>query len=173
MTTIRKQIILADTSIEQTTCAEWPQNAPAETPALLSRIYNLLPFKTSFPPPSDTGLKTPPELIAHLLHLSSTGHISPHVDNIDASGTLIAGVSLVSERSLWLTYQEDARTARIRVRLPPGSVYVQRDAMRYTFKHAIPLEDTWNDQTIGNEQRISIMFRVSGLYNARGMCGCM
>ncbi|KIJ44239.1 hypothetical protein M422DRAFT_168295, partial [Sphaerobolus stellatus SS14] len=58
----------------------WP-----EDPALISvlnRLYSLLPT-------------IPKENVqAHILHLASSGHILPHVDNLQASGSWIAAVSL-------------------------------------------------------------------------------
>jgi hypothetical protein len=60
----------------------------------------------------------------HLLHLASHGEILPHIDNLDASGSWILGVSLGDERVLHLKEKEGNR--EVTLKLPSGSVYVQR-----------------------------------------------
>jgi alkylated DNA repair protein alkB family protein 7 len=66
------------------------------------------------PSPSDPDASNPSEeedwepfaaplqTTTHALHLSPTGKIDPHVDNVDASGSVIIGVSLGAERVLRL-----------------------------------------------------------------------
>ena len=61
----------------------------------------------------------------HILHLSSTGEILPHIDNTEAFGPWILGVSLGSPRVLRLE-RADASTDYCDVLLPSGSVYVHR-----------------------------------------------
>lgn len=79
----------------------------------------------------DNPLQTPAKLLSHLLHLSSTGYILPHVDNIEASAGTILGLCLGSERHLVLTSTEaGCEEHKIRVRLPPGCAYIQRCAYR-------------------------------------------
>lgn len=76
----------------------------------LDKVYSLLPP----PPPSSSSSSSagaassssstsppsspPDHLILHLLHLSSRGSIAPHVDNLEAFGRTIAGVSLGGDR---------------------------------------------------------------------------
>lgn len=66
----------------------------------------------------------------HLLHLASDGEIRPHIDNIDASGSWILGVSLGSDRVLRMESVEAdsdcSPTHTFDVTLHSGSVYVQR-----------------------------------------------
>lgn len=61
----------------------------------------------------------------HLLHLASDGEILPHVDNTQASGTWILGVSLGAERILQMESTTD-KEDYFDVLLPSGSVYLQR-----------------------------------------------
>ena len=66
----------------------------------------------------------------HLLHLASDGEILPHIDNIDASGSWILGLSLGSNRVLRMESVEANSDCSPRhtfdITLPSGSVYVQR-----------------------------------------------
>lgn len=111
----------------------------------------------------------------HLLHLATTGEIHPHVDNLEASGSWILGVSLGSPRFLRL---ESEGCEPFEVLLPSGSVYVQRcvcthalacscslssthrDDVRFNYKHSILKPET-TDNSASNHQRLSIMIRVS------------
>ncbi|KAI0273661.1 hypothetical protein BC834DRAFT_220743 [Gloeopeniophorella convolvens] len=94
----------------------------------------------------------------HLLHLASNGEIHPHVDNTGASGSWILGVSLGSERILRMEPTEgDARA--FDVCLPSGSVYVQKDAVRYQYKHSILHSRPMSGEGTPHGQRLSIMVR--------------
>jgi alkylated DNA repair dioxygenase AlkB len=70
----------------------------------------------------------PLQTTTHALHLSPTGRIDPHVDNVDASGSMIIGVSLGAERVLRLERKgaENEGGAGWEVLLNSGSVYVQK-----------------------------------------------
>lgn len=70
----------------------------------------------------------PLQTTTHALHLSPTGRIDPHVDNVDASGSVIIGVSLGAERILRLERKgaENESGAGWEVLLKSGSVYVQK-----------------------------------------------
>lgn len=91
----------------------------------------------------------------HLLHLASIGEIHPHVDNLEASGSWILGVSLGSPRVLRL---ESEGCEPFEVLLPSGSVYVQRDDVRFNYKHSI-LKPQATARSASNHQRLSIMIR--------------
>lgn len=99
----------------------------------------------------------------HLLHLASDGEICPHVDNTDASGSWILGVSLGSDRVLRMESVEansDCSTRHIfDVTLPSGSVYIQRDDVRYNYKHSILRTESIPAQGATRGQRLSIMVR--------------
>ena len=72
----------------------------------------------------------------HLLHLGTAGAIDPHVDSIDASGSMIMGVSLGAPRIMRMarrTRNEERNCTKnihtadaFEVLLLPGSVYIQR-----------------------------------------------
>ncbi|KAI9065095.1 hypothetical protein FKP32DRAFT_1590852 [Trametes sanguinea] len=113
----------------------WPDDIP-ELPPLLERLRQVHP---------DQDTQT------HILHLASNGEILPHVDNIEASGTWILGVSLGDERVLRLE-NPSTPEERYEISLPSGSVYMQRDTVRYNYQHSIL-------KKAGGRQRLSIMIR--------------
>ncbi|KAI0807400.1 hypothetical protein C8Q74DRAFT_59854 [Fomes fomentarius] len=87
----------------------WPDDMPEVIP-LLERLGRIHPHQ-------DTQ--------THILHLASDGEILPHVDNVEASGTWILGVSLGDERILRLESSAAQETQRYEIPLPTGSVYLQ------------------------------------------------
>ena len=89
----------------------WPDQPLLDS--VLLRLRGLLP------PNLQTGIQT------HILHLASNGHILPHVDNTEASGSWIASVSLGGERVLRMNNESD-KAKSFDILLPSGSVYVQR-----------------------------------------------
>ncbi|WVQ97189.1 hypothetical protein IAU59_004299 [Kwoniella sp. CBS 9459] len=180
----------------------------ASTPDLsttLTRLYSLLLNRDkltsrSVPRPRDTSSASqsegslaitsnvsvtvddlpPPGTITHLLHLSPEGEILPHVDNLQASGSVICGVSLGAERTLRLRKKKGEPGSQVEetaggpgdaaydglgwdVRLPPGSVYLQKDTIRYGFEHSIlPYSaegSVWDGERLRAGHRISIMIR--------------
>lgn len=63
----------------------------------------------------------------HVLHLASDGEILPHIDNTEASGSWIMGVSLGDERILRVAPDEKyTATEPFEIALPSGSVYLQK-----------------------------------------------
>jgi alkylated DNA repair protein alkB family protein 7 len=60
----------------------------------------------------------------HLLHLASDGEILPHVDNLEASGSWILGVSLGNTRTLRMHPPDGGEP--VDICLPSGSLYIQR-----------------------------------------------
>ncbi|TCD66682.1 hypothetical protein EIP91_001036 [Steccherinum ochraceum] len=111
----------------------WP-DVPGLEP-LLERLRSLHPQE-----PTQT----------HILHLASDGEILPHVDNIEASGSWILGVSLGATRTMRLRNTQDAQDT-FECELPSGSVYLQKDTTRYGYEHSI-LKGSGG-------QRLSIMIR--------------
>ena len=90
--------------------SSWPtKDAPLVEP-LLSRLKSLVP---------DVKTQT------HLLQLGSDGEILPHIDNVEASGSWILGLSLGAPRVLRMENTAD-ESDTFDVLLPSGSVYVQR-----------------------------------------------
>ena len=88
----------------------WSETEVPGLPALLKRLHHLCPT---------------PDIQTHILHLASDGEILPHIDNLQASGTWILGVSLGAERIMRME-GTDGRTDSFDVLLPSGSVYLQR-----------------------------------------------
>lgn len=105
-----------------------PSHFPSDSPdlaSILSRFYALIP-----PPPSSPVLPPsadpPPHVLLHLLHLASNGAIYPHVDNREASGGIIVGLSLKSSRVMRFAPVEGGEGEPFEVLLEPGSAYIQR-----------------------------------------------
>ncbi|KAH9930052.1 uncharacterized protein B0H18DRAFT_873629 [Fomitopsis serialis] len=100
-----------------------------------------------------------PNVQTHLLHLASDGEISPHVDNVGASGSWILGISLGAPRLLKLeniSNPEEIYT----LPLQSGSVYIQRDTTRFDFQHSVLLNGQFGGKQYNGGQRMSIMVRV-------------
>jgi alkylated DNA repair protein alkB family protein 7 len=104
-------------------------------PSILSRVYSLLPRDTAaevtqsvWDPTSDPSapFRQPLRTTAHALHLSPQGYILPHVDNVEASGSVIIGVSLGAERIMKLERGDGDAVEGWEVLLKSGSVYVQQ-----------------------------------------------
>ncbi|ORY28580.1 hypothetical protein BCR39DRAFT_468092, partial [Naematelia encephala] len=135
-----------------------PTNSNLLVP-LLNRIYALLPNSPQIPLEGNT---TPSNALTHVLHLAPHGEILPHVDHVEASGGVIVGISIGAERVLRLV-----RKAGIgwEVRLQSGSLYIQRDTVRYEYEHSIlPYEheaSVWDGKRLQPGHRVSIMVRVS------------
>ncbi|KAJ9104456.1 hypothetical protein QFC21_001951 [Naganishia friedmannii] len=178
-------------------------NAPSY-PSILKRIYDMLPrsagselardlyydkvLPSQTPNTNDTSdrpFEQPLQTSTHALHLSPEGHILPHVDNVDASGTVIIGVSLGAERILRLeeATQDGSKTNITHrgwdVLLKSGSLYLQklrfdiiahppridlhRDSIRYNYAHSIlPYgpESQWNGSSLTPGHRVSLMIRL-------------
>ncbi|KAK4704023.1 hypothetical protein P7C70_g2191, partial [Phenoliferia sp. Uapishka_3] len=141
---------------------------------VLQRLYALLPAKplatgeeakriVGWPDDEKTPMTDadpPNHLIAHLLHLSSEGAIWPHVDNKEAFGSTIVGVSLGGERVMRFKRVEGEGIEEFDVLLEPGSVYIQRDPLRTNYTHEIPAKAMWEGREVGGTQRMSLMLRV-------------
>ncbi|KII88669.1 hypothetical protein PLICRDRAFT_41874 [Plicaturopsis crispa FD-325 SS-3] len=121
--------------------SSWP-DIP-ELPPLLARLRQLHP---------DVDTQT------HLLHLASDGEILPHVDNVEASGTWILGVSLGAERVMRIESVEESGES-FDILLPSGSVYLQKDSVRFQYKHSIWKKASFKGRHIEGGQRVSIMVR--------------
>lgn len=87
---------------------------------LLNKAYALLPGS---PQVFDEIL--PSETITHLLHLAPSGKILGHVDNLEASGSVIMGICLGSDRILRLSKKDEGGQGWD-VLLRSGTVYLQR-----------------------------------------------
>ncbi|KAG0329196.1 Alpha-ketoglutarate-dependent dioxygenase alkB 7, mitochondrial [Dissophora globulifera] len=98
----------------------------------------------------------------HILELEAgKGGIKPHVDHLDASGQVVAGLCLGSTAVMELIHEDDPAKS-FRVLLPKGCFYFQRDSVRYRYKHGIPIlpeDHQFRGSIIPKEKRISIMLR--------------
>lgn len=119
--------------------SSWPEDQNPGLSFILARLQGLYPT---------SNIQT------HLLHLSSVGEILEHVDNIEASGTWILGVSLGAARILRMESTSNPEES-FEVLLPSGSVYLQMDSVRYDYKHSVL--KAGGDIKAG--QRVSIMIR--------------
>jgi alkylated DNA repair protein alkB family protein 7 len=99
------------------------QSTTRTTPPSLSESNAYSPSGEDWEP-----FAAPLQTTTHALHLSPTGKIDPHVDNVDASGSVIIGVSLGAERVLRLERKgtENEGGDGWEVLLKSGSVYVQK-----------------------------------------------
>ncbi|KAF8516923.1 hypothetical protein BU17DRAFT_92292 [Hysterangium stoloniferum] len=130
------------TEYRETHVTLWPHNSLLEP--ILHRIYTLLPCAKN-------------DIQTHLLHLASEGMILPHVDNVDASGSWIAGISLGGERVLRL---ENEAGDMFELLLLSGSAYVQSDNVRFSYKHSIlPGGGIFKGVPVATSQRLSVMLR--------------
>ncbi|KAL7424188.1 hypothetical protein Q5752_001774 [Cryptotrichosporon argae] len=169
-------------------------------PALLGRLLALLPPRSSASSASSSPSSfrarhahsppPPPHAAAsagtttHVLHLSPTGEIRPHVDHLDAMGATIVGASLGAERVLRLERArggggaggaggapvEDEAGQRgpqaeggWDVLLPSGSVYIQTGDVRYGLAHSVlgyaHPASAWAGRPLVPGHRISVMVR--------------
>ncbi|KAI8999800.1 hypothetical protein BC832DRAFT_199742 [Gaertneriomyces semiglobifer] len=96
----------------------------------------------------------------HILDLGNGGEIRAHVDNLEASGSIIVGVSLQSPAAIVFRKSDDPSqyfTALVEAR----SLYIQSDELRYGYTHEIPNNPQLllNNKHIVKDRRISIMLR--------------
>jgi alkylated DNA repair protein alkB family protein 7 len=105
--------------------SSWPVAEFEGLQPILERLYTLCPT---------------PDTQTHLLHLASHGEILPHIDNIDASGSWILGVSLGAERTMRMQKADNPKVTHC-LSLHSGSVYLQRSERRcvrsYTLTYAV------------------------------------
>lgn len=115
----------------ESTLTDWPALLTSELNDQLRSILaraHLLILPVSEHPGLTPSLQSHPRLLTHLLHLSSSGYILPHVDNVEASAGSILGLCLGVERDLVLSQQKPGSSTvdEIRLRLPAGCAYIQR-----------------------------------------------
>ncbi|KJE89644.1 hypothetical protein CAOG_01081 [Capsaspora owczarzaki ATCC 30864] len=95
----------------------------------------------------------------HVLELAPSGYIAPHIDNVEACGEYVAGISLLSASVMRFTYKDE----EVRILLEPRSIYCMSHAMRYKFKHSIVCNSSppeiFGSRSIVRDRRISVLFR--------------
>ncbi|KZT53736.1 hypothetical protein CALCODRAFT_500782 [Calocera cornea HHB12733] len=97
--------------------------------------------------------------LMHLLHLSTHGYIEGHVDNVEASGKMILGVSLGAARVLRMTGVEEEEGRQFQCLLDSGDAYITKGVMRYKYKHEILERGMFKGQPVQGGQRLSLMLR--------------
>ncbi|GAA6030657.1 hypothetical protein JCM8097_006258 [Rhodosporidiobolus ruineniae] len=140
-----------------------------ELAEVLAKVYSLLPPPSSSPsshPPPQPVPSPPPHLIMHLLHLSARGAIYPHVDNLEAFGRTIVGVSLGGERVMRFKQVSEVGEEMVKdgpsefeVLVPTGSAYIQSEPLRTHYTHEVLETAVCEGRTVGGSQRLSIMLR--------------
>jgi alkylated DNA repair protein alkB family protein 7 len=118
-------------------------------------------------------------LAPHILELrEGNSGIGPHVDNLVASGDVIAAMCLISPAVMMFKRvsetptdeakgavgdeQKDGKESYFTALLPAGCLYYQRGEVRYKFTHSIPLnpeEHVFKGEKVVRGRRISIMVR--------------
>lgn len=81
----------------------------------------------------------------HFLDLSSQGQIGWHVDNVEYSGGLVAGLCLNSDCIMKFRKPEANETNETHVLLPRRCLYIQSKRVRYDYEHEIKPQNI--DQT--------------------------
>ncbi|KAG9006062.1 hypothetical protein FRB94_001043 [Tulasnella sp. JGI-2019a] len=131
-------------------------NWPDDLQQILSKVLTLIP-------PGNLDLSS---VQSHVLHLAPSGVILPHIDNLEASGGTILGVSLGATRIMRLQHKDNVDgTEWVDVLLESGSVYVQTENVRYDFKHSIQTSGIFRGKMLVPGHRLSIMMR--DLYESR------
>lgn len=73
----------------------------------------------------------------HILDLSETGYIKPHVDNVKFSGDLLSGLCLLSPALMDLIHEETKET--ITAFLPARCLYIMTPEGRYQVRLIVSL----------------------------------
>lgn len=101
----------------ETVVTSWGNQAGRPDEKLLEIVHKIKALL-----PSSNGS----DIQMHALHLSASGEILSHVDNVNASGPHILGVSLGAARIMRMERKGRTSTEGFDVLLPSGTVYVQR-----------------------------------------------
>ncbi|KAJ3022589.1 Alpha-ketoglutarate-dependent dioxygenase alkB 7, mitochondrial [Thoreauomyces humboldtii] len=96
----------------------------------------------------------------HILDLAAGGDIRAHVDNLQASGSIITGLCLMSPAVAVFRSAKDPNV-RFSAWLEPRTLYVQRDDLRFVYTHEILATLPWRGSTPKEVRgrRMSLMMR--------------
>ncbi|KAJ1569125.1 Alpha-ketoglutarate-dependent dioxygenase alkB 7, mitochondrial, partial [Cladochytrium tenue] len=98
----------------------------------------------------------------HLLELrDGNSGIGAHVDNLQASGQVIAGMCLLSPAVLVFRHAQQ-RDSAFSVLAEPGTLYMQRGRLRYEFTHEIPMrpeDHVFNGRPVARSRRVVVLLR--------------
>ncbi|KAJ3333374.1 Alpha-ketoglutarate-dependent dioxygenase alkB 7, mitochondrial [Blyttiomyces sp. JEL0837] len=108
------------------------------------------------------GDQLPTWISPHILELrEGDSGIGAHVDNVQASGDIVAGLCLLSPAVMIFRHTQN-QDSYFSALLPPGCMYFQRGAARFNFTHEIPIspdQHVFKGEPIRRGRRISIMIR--------------
>ncbi|KAG8174625.1 hypothetical protein JTE90_004421 [Oedothorax gibbosus] len=104
--------------------------------------------------------ETAPLRSIHVLDLSKTGHIKPHIDSVKFCGSIIAGISLQSTSVMRLVMEKNTSIV-VDTLLKRRSLYIMRGVVRYEFTHEILSCEAsyFKSQHIPRERRVSVICR--------------
>ena len=96
----------------------------------------------------------------HVLDLAEAGHIKPHVDSVKFCGSVVAGLSLLSDSVIRFVREND-KACWVNAYLPRYSFYVMGGNIRFLFTHEILSNDVSfiNGVPVRKTRRISVMCR--------------
>lgn len=125
--------------------AELVGDLPGDVASIVTRLMGELVLPRYDHKPTAAEMMAP-----HVVDLDADGSISPHVDNVRHSGAVLAGLSLLSTRTLRLHKDGAPEEGLIEQVLRPRSLYLLKGPLRYDFAHSI---------LPGTQRRLSIIFR--------------
>ncbi|KAI9292299.1 hypothetical protein K502DRAFT_352146 [Neoconidiobolus thromboides FSU 785] len=100
----------------------------------------------------------------HILDLNNNGKILPHIDNHELSGSIIIGLSLLSDTKIKFQHQDGDHEFELLANR--RSLYIQKDSIRYNYLHSIMNDNNeflFNNQVYSSGRRISWLFRDAKL----------
>lgn len=125
--------------------AELVGDLPGDVASIVTRLMGELVLPRYDHKPTAAEMMAP-----HVVDLDADGFISPHVDNVRHSGAVLAGLSLLSTRTLRLHKDGAPEEGLIEQVLRPRSLYMLKGPLRYDFAHSI---------LAGTHRRLSVIFR--------------
>ncbi|XP_020280217.1 alpha-ketoglutarate-dependent dioxygenase alkB homolog 7, mitochondrial-like isoform X1 [Pseudomyrmex gracilis] len=100
--------------------------------------------------------------LVHILDLAAEGWIKPHIDSIRFCGSIIAGLSLMSDSVMRLTMEGHEKEYTECFLLPRRSLYIMSGTARYKYNHEIlkSEESYFEGRHVPKTRRISIICRL-------------
>jgi len=117
---------------------------------IIQRMKDMFPANTRWLP------------AVHILDLDEKGHIAPHVDSVKFSGSIVAGLCLLSDCLMKL--RDENSNDQLELFLPRRCFYIMSNASRYKYTHEIPPNNPDQDvffegKIVKRTRRISIILR--------------
>ncbi|KAE9420847.1 hypothetical protein Angca_007205 [Angiostrongylus cantonensis] len=97
----------------------------------------------------------------HVLDLHKDGLIKPHIDSVRYCGSVITGISLLSDAVMRLRHKDSKDSWIVDLLLPRRSLYRMGEESRYDFTHEILSNDdsVFDGKRVEKSRRISIICR--------------